>query len=257
MNKRVLILTGAMNDPSIPSNVTEKDCLDIAVSQAKNDGFVMYQDNKMVEVFDLTLPSKQRYCKKHGYDLLSLRSFGDGEIYGFKESDIGFLRAARSFEMLKVYDIVMWLDADAIITNDIPLDDFPIEEKTFCASYDWAWKESFSTGNCIIQRTQESHKFFEVFLQLGRQCSGRKMQDQEVLNYMDKHTPLKNTMKSLEHKFLNAVPSFITETPTWKADNNRTGIVSPWDEHCFLAHLTGCTNYDRIVLLNDKFSDFL
>ena len=35
------------------------------------------EDLSMTEVFDLTLPSKQRYAKKHGYDLLSLRSFGE------------------------------------------------------------------------------------------------------------------------------------------------------------------------------------
>lgn len=233
MNKRVLILTGTTNDPSNAN------------------------DNKMEEVFDLTLPSKQRYCKKHGYDLLALRSFRNGDVYGFKDTDIGFLKATRTFEMLQYYDLVAWIDADSIITNDISMNDFPIEEKSFCASYDWAWKESFSTGNFIIQRTSESNQLFDAFLQIGKQCSGRLMQEQEVLNYIQKNTPLKSTMKSLEHKFLNAVPSFITETPTWKADNNRTGIVSPWNEDCFLAHLTGCTNHDRINLLHNKFANYL
>jgi|688.fasta_scaffold430127_2 hypothetical protein len=233
MNKRVLVLTGTTNDPS-NSN-----------------------DNTMEEVFDLTLPSKQRYSKKYGYDLLALRSFGNGDVYGFKDTDIGFLKATRTFEMLRYYDIVMWIDADSIITNHMPITDFPIEDNSFCASYDWAWKESFSTGNFIIQRTNEFDQLFDIFLQIGKQCSGRLMQEQEVLNYMQKNTNLKNTMKSLEHRFLNAVPSFITETPTWKADNNRTGIVSPWSDDCFLAHLTGCTNHDRINLLRDKFANHL
>jgi hypothetical protein len=32
-------------------------------------------DQSMIDVLDLTLPSKQEYCKKHNYDLLALRSF--------------------------------------------------------------------------------------------------------------------------------------------------------------------------------------
>jgi hypothetical protein len=232
--KRVLLLTGTTSDLISPHN------------------------NKMEEVFDLTLASKQRYSKKYGYDLLEMRCFGNGEAYGFKDTDIGFLKALRAFQMLEHYDLVMWIDADAIITNDsYSIEHFPIEKNSFCASYDWAWKESFSTGNFIIQRTGESNQLFDTFLQIGKQCSGRMMQEQEVLNYIQKNTPLKSTMKSLEHKFLNAVPSFITETPTWKADINRTGIVSPWNEDCFLAHLTGCTNSDRINLLHNKFANHL
>ena len=79
MSKRVLVLTGTTDILRQPN---ETDCT-------------------MEEVFDLTLPSKQRYVKKHGYDLLSLRSFGKDKQNRFTEFDLGFLRVLRTFEMLE------------------------------------------------------------------------------------------------------------------------------------------------------------
>jgi hypothetical protein len=56
----------------------------------------------------------------------------------------------------------------------------------------------------------------------------------------------------LDHKYLNAVPSFLVETQTWKNDNNRTGIISPWTPDCFLAHFTGTDNKERIELIKNN-----
>ena len=245
MNKQVLILTGTTDE--------------FAFNTSK-DNKVFYHhlnDNTMEEVFELTLPSKQRYAKKYGYDLLTMRSFKNGNMYGFnKDFDMGFLRAVRTFEMLKYYDFVMWVDADAIITNHIPITDFPMKDKSFCASYDWEWRNSFSTGNFIVQRTKDSDQLFDLFLHMGKQNSGRLMQEQEVLNFIHKNTSYGSMIEVIEHKYLGAVPSFIIETPTWKS-HNRKGVISPWDEGCFLAHLTGCSNRDRIDLLNNKFAKYL
>ena len=223
------------------------------------DEFLVHENGrKMQEVFDLTLPSKQRYAKKYDYDLLVIRSFKNGNIYQFnKNLDLGFLRVTRAFEMLEYYDKVMWLDADAIITNDIPIVNFPIEEKTFCASYDWAWRQSFSTGNFIIQKTTDYKLLFNIFLEIGSKCTGRILQEQEVLNFIHKNININNAIKVLEHKFLNAVPACVAETTTWKSDKNRTQIISPWNEECFLAHLTGCSNQERIDMLTTKFKEFL
>jgi hypothetical protein len=59
-NKRVLLLTGTTDE-----------------GKGVWNHFTSKEDNDMQEVFDLTLPSKHRYVKKHGYDLLSLQSFGE------------------------------------------------------------------------------------------------------------------------------------------------------------------------------------
>jgi hypothetical protein len=69
-NKRVLLLTGTSD---VLKDTHYKD------------------DNSMEEVFDLTLPSKQKYVKKHGYDILSMRSFGYDNRNIFNESEYGFI----------------------------------------------------------------------------------------------------------------------------------------------------------------------
>jgi hypothetical protein len=237
MNKRVLVLTGTTEDIVLHKNLN---------------------DNKMQEVFELTLPSKQRYAMKYGYDLLTMRSFGNDDRNNFKDVQLGCLRLYRTFQMLEHYDVVMWLDADAIVTNDTySIEDFLVKDKTFYASYDWVWRESFSTGNLIIQRTEHTNELFQMFLQIGKQVADHVMSEQLAMNWIYKNTPLKSTFEIMEHKFLNGVPEFLVETPTWKADNNRTGIVSPWNKDCFLAHLTGCSNRDRVDILKTKMEEFV
>jgi hypothetical protein len=57
-------------------------------------------DNTMEEVFDITLPSKIKYAKKHGYDFLAMQSFGSDKSGNYKDTDIGFLRALRTVRIL-------------------------------------------------------------------------------------------------------------------------------------------------------------
>jgi len=240
MSKKVLIITGTTDkgkgQPFWPS----------------------VEDVSMGEVFDLTFPSKQRYAMKYGYDILTVRSFGNDGKNNFKDTQLGCLRLYRTFQMLKHYNVVMWLDADAIVTdNKYSIEDFLVEDKAFYASYDWGWRESFSTGNFIIKRTQQTNELYQMFLKIGKELADHMMSEQATMNWIYKNTPLTNAFKILEHKFLNGVPEFLVETPTWKADNNRTGIISPWNKDCFLSHLTGCSNQDRVKLLTEKFKEFL
>jgi len=230
MNKRVLILTGSSE---IVRNPLETD-------------------KTMNEVFELTLPSKQRYAKKHGYDLMTLRTFGTDKKYGFKDTDIGFLRAVRTFEMLEYYDIVMWVDADSIITDDnYSIEKFELDEhNTFYASYDWIGKWTFSTGNFIIQRTQYTDAFLNVFYN----CAKKFPTEQDALNAIHRGSLPNSVIKVLEHNFLNSVPAPIMDTTCW---TGRRAIYAPWNEHSFLAHLTGVSNNNRVKILNDHFSKYL
>lgn len=209
-------------------------------------------DNRIEEVLDATLPSKQRYAKKYGYDLFTLRSFGIDKKYGFKDTEIGFLRAVRTFEMLEYYDTVMWLDADSIITNDnYTIEDFQLNENfVFCASYDWIGRLTFSTGNFIIQNTKQTNEFLNIFYSVAKQFPT----EQDALNAIHRGINFNNTIKVLEHNFLNSVPSAIMNTPCW---TGRNPIFAPWNENSFLAHLTGVSNHNRIKILNKHLNKYL
>ena len=233
MKNRVLIMTGASSINRPPEET----------------------DNTIEEVLDATLPSKQRYAKKYGYDLLSIRSFGSDKNNKFKDTEIGFMRALRAFEMLEYYDTVMWLDADAIITNDnYAIEDFQLNENfVFYASYDWVGKYTFSTGNFIIRKTDKTQNLFNRFLDVSLYSLNDIMQEQGTLNQIYRESnESREFFNILPHKFLGGVPNVVHDTATWRNDH-RGALADPWTPDCFLAHLTGMTPEERVdILANNK-----
>jgi hypothetical protein len=224
-NKRVLILTGTteiLRDELDPS----------------------HNDATFGDVFDATLPSKIQYARKHGYDILAMRSFGENRITEFGKN-IGNLKVYHSFEMLKLYDVVMWIDADSVITNqNLTIEHFMIDkDHTFYASYDWMWKNSFSAGNFIVQNTENLNELMRVFFEFVPLTTT----DQQALNKIHRSTPIGKTIKVLDHRFLGAVPKDIEKCSVWKG---RPSVMSPWKVGDFLAHMTGVTNKDRLSLID-------
>lgn len=230
MDKRVLVITGTT---------------DILRSESETDA-------TMEEVFDLTLPSKQRYVKKHGYDLMALRSFGADTRNIFSNTHIGHLRFIRSIEMINFYDAVMWIDADSLITNlNYKLEDFMDETTTFVASYDWMHTRTFSTGNFIIQKNN-INKLYTTFYDVGQKFNT----EQETLNHIYFMLRNQNThlMKVLDHKYLGSTPTKQQYAAGWE---DRAEPIGPWSEDSFLVHLTGATNTNRIRLLKTLYKDLL
>lgn len=235
MNSRVLIIT----------DYTDEFRTEVSAS-----------DNTMADLVEYTLPSKQRYAKKHGYDLLSIRSLGSDFHGVFNKNEIGFQRALRCFEMLISYDIVMWLDADSIITNhDYKIEDFVADYKhTFYASYDWHGYSNFSCGNFIIRKTPSIQQFINKFYSIGSSLSGAGREEQNTLNLMHIHTEFKDEFKVLEHRFLSSIPTEEMYGNRWIAPRP---IVGRWNEQSFILHLTGASNRGRIEILNNHFERYL
>jgi hypothetical protein len=230
-------------------------------------------DNNLHKLLDLTIPSKLKYTRKHGYDFMILNSFRKYPKFNIDNDNIGlsFSRTIYMFQMLEHYDIIMWLDADSIITNDnYPIECFLTDTHSMYFSYDWpvaadgsGYHSGFSGGNFIIKSTENTKEILDMFIDASKVFLKDSGADQACFNALYNQTHLRSYIKILEHKYLGAVPDFIKETDVWKKDNNRVGpnstfkIVSPWNENCFIAHLTGCSIKDRIDLLNNKFQKYL
>lgn len=215
-------------------------------------------DNTMEEVFDLTLPSKQRYTKKHGYDIMSMRSFGSDKHNRFKDTDLGFIRVLRAFEMLEYYDYVMWIDADSIITNEnFTINDFQTDNQTcFYASWDWTGKTTFSTGNFIVHKGPNFNNLFDAFLKVSKYVIDTNQWgwEQTTMNLIYNRTDLKNDIKILDHHFLGAIPNRELFRGIW---NGRPEPRYPWSSDCFLSHITGIPNKNRIDVLKNSFGEYL
>jgi len=210
-------------------------------------------DNKMEEVFELTLPSKEKYARKHGYDILTIRSF-PGIDNVFCQKQIGFLRALKVFEMLNYYDNVMWLDADAIITNNIFDINYFTEkkDKILYVSYDWNNFSTINSGNFVIKNHIKIQQFCSIFLSIAKNIIENKIWggEQTTFNIMNTKTEMSNFINVLDHSYLNSVPTCLG----W--EENRK-IVNPWTPECFLAHLTGDFNKKRIDVLKNNFKKYL
>lgn len=211
-------------------------------------------DSSMKELLALSNISKQQYASMHGYDFLSVHTFFEDKECGFNDYHIGFLRATKAFKMLRFYDNVMWLDADAVVTNfNYKIQDFIKQDESFIASYDWMHYSSFSTGNFIVRKTKDTERLFGTFLNFSKNWINNVMSEQGTLNQIyASFTEFKHMFNILPHKFLNSVPSFMIETKTWKDDNNRSGIVEPWNEESFLAHFTGASTSERIEIIQSN-----
>jgi hypothetical protein len=238
-NRRTLVLTGATDVGRIPSTT----------------------DNTYCEVLELTLPSKQRYALKHGYDFMVLRSFGSDKRNKLQRTDynVGFLRVLRALEMLEYYDSVMWIEGDSLITNDnYTIEDFSIDDEyTLYASWDWmhknqytngSYSHAFSMGNFILHNSKHIGVFTNMFFNAA---SKHFSEEQFTLNALYAQTPIQNTIKILDHRFLGGVPKQIEDI--WE---NRK-LIDPWTEDFFLAHFTGISNKNRIDMMKNYFGKYL
>jgi hypothetical protein len=229
MKKRTLIVTGAC-ETNPPVN-----------------------DDSIMSVLDISMKSKQSYAKKHNYDLICMRSFGSDSAGRYKDTDIGFLRVLRVFDFLNHYDRVMWIDADAIITNDsYKIEDFELtDQHIFYASHDWMAYNVYSTGNFIIQKTEKFEAFKNIFFDVSTHFKFKNEQDTMIALY--RGNTVKSVMKMLHYKFLNSVP----ESNLWNWPKDRPPIITPWAKDSFLVHFTGVTNKDRLECIQKHFKDYI
>lgn len=229
--ERVLILTGAQIPPR--------------------------NDKKIKDVLRLTIPSKLRYANKWDYDFLLINSFKIYSQYNMTEKHLGFTRFIFALELLNHYDIVMWLDGDSIVTNEkYNIHDFLTDQHVFFFSYDWHIdpnkSSAFSAGNFILKSSSKNDFLTENFLKIAQSYMDHNLQEQITLNHMFSLPEFNSYFKILPHRFLNAVPFYVSEV--WR---DYPPIINPWDENCFLAHFTGIPDTDRIRIIKENFEKYI
>ena len=221
----------------------------------KKIAVVTGSDSTLLPILELSLDSKIKYANKHQYELIVVKewdnisvNFADLRAKYDLRSIIGYLRAAYVFELLKTYNIVMWIDADAFITNsEYSLTDITDDEHCFYASYDWMHIGSFSTGNFIVKRHDIVHELYSKFIHLSK-IYNTSSNEQLLLNHIyESDLRLNRHMKVMPHKYLNSVPKCVEETRTW---HDRSRVHTPWTEDSFILHLTSLPHEERVAILN-------
>jgi hypothetical protein len=205
-------------------------------------------------VANTTFSSKLNYANKHGYDFLSLNGFGTDKSGKYNPTEIGYLRILRVFNNIENYDYIMWIDADALITNpNMTIEDFQIDHSIFYCSYDWSGYYSLNTGNFILKNTPQTKLFIDAFYKISKNYN--MPEEQATINAMYSIPNLKPAIKVLEHKFLNAVPSVdIVKKDIW---GNKPSPPCPWKPGDFLVHATGLPNSVRVRIFNECFKNYI
>jgi hypothetical protein len=245
-----------------------KDKKVLIVTGVEDLNYIEY-NNSYHELLDITLKSKIKYAQKHNYDLLTLRSFKKDtkNLLDREDNHFGFLRVLNVFEMMDLYDVVMWIDGDALITNDsMSIYDLGVnDEHFFYASWDWMnnlkpyssglYKHYFSMGNFIINKTKNLKDFIKCFYENAKFFD----EEQCLMNNIYSKTDFKKFMNILDHKFLNGVPQENFEYQEWNDIINRTNfnLPNPWKHSYFLAHVCGIKNENRISLIKKYYKDYI
>lgn len=236
MNKRVLILTGASD----------------------NIG-----DSGFRELLDTTLPSKQRYAKAHNYDLMCLRSFPEDTNSGFTEKqDVGVIRLNTAMKCLMTldYDVVFWVDADAIITNEsVRVEELISDDAVFYASLEHqSWAEpinAMNTGNFIVVKNHNTKDFYSRFIEFYTQNKEKLKNEQNAINILYRSGVLSNHIKVLG-RTLNGVPISLT-VRRGVLYQDRDINICPWNENNLIMHLPGLPNTDKIQIMKREFGKYL
>lgn len=205
-------------------------------------------------VADTTIKSKLDYANQNRYDFLYLNDFGVDIKNRYNSTQIGYLRILKVFDTIENYDYVVWIDADALITNkNLRIEDFPIDDCVFCCSYDWNGYYSLNTGNFILKNTERTKIFIDQFYNVSKNYN--MPEEQATINKLFSLPETKNNIKVLDHGFLNAVPSVdIVNKKIW---GNKPVPPNPWKFGNFLVHATGLPNSERIRIFKEHFKDYL
>lgn len=204
-------------------------------------------DANMAEIHAITVEGKRRWAAAAGYDFHELRQWNS-------DSPIVWQKMAWVQRGLRDYDTVIWLDADALLTNlDARLEDFmPDAQAAMFISADWgdcAERDRpfhFNTGNFVTRRIPEvTEVLFAEMWELGRaKWWDRWGYEQSTLQEIKRtRSILGELIHVLPGRALNAVPRAAQPG----ANNN-----NPWAPGDFLAHLTGISNVRRLELLRNQ-----
>lgn len=214
-------------------------------------------DNNMQLVGDATLESKQEYAKKHGFDFKHYNSNSDF----IPEEHPSFTKLKFILNHVDSYDFIVWLDADAIITNPSIniVDDVlsksansytDVDDPFLFVSLDWSSSDHYSNtlnkwsaGNMVLKCTEDLKLFFNEAYGL-KAYARTPLWDQSAMKKVLSSNPIyQNKIVVLDKHVLNAVPVM------FQADHTNE---STWCHDHFLAHLTGApSNTLRLAWLSD------
>ena len=189
----------------------------------------------MRSVVEITAANKKEYAHRHGYEFANILIEPKSNEYP------AWAKVVLLLELIPTVDRLLWIDADAFITNpEISLEQIPYAPG-FTASRDWgvnAPLHDFSTAALVL--TPHALPIFQSAIKKTH-WANRPLWDQNALR--EAAVNFRSIVKVLPRRTLNAVPQELLPL-----------AVEPWQEGDFICHLTNTSNPERRVFLDRYFS---
>jgi Protein of unknown function, DUF273 len=191
------------------------------------------------EIAKLTQPSKEEYCKIHGYDFINY------EIQEYWR-EIGWYKINVIKEKLKDYDYIMYIEADCLITNyNIKIEDVALESD-FTVSRNVISKgwEGINCGNLIIKNSQWSVDFINKLDNKKEFYHDSWAEQRALINELENIDILEKG-KHINFTSMRQMGGFYHQ---WYEKDR-------WKHGDWIIHLAGCSNefrYNMFNFLKDK-----
>jgi hypothetical protein len=193
-------------------------------------------DRNMDCIGRLTAKNHQAYALRHGYDFERFTDY-DGLPYAPSWHKLHLLR-----DRLKEYDRILWIDADAVITNPlIPVEILNDGLPGLTVSHDWSGKKGdippnrhFSMGNFVITKCDRSEQLVNRALELEAKFGNdpASLWEQACMQWLYDHDnhQWRSVFNIMPRRRLNSVPGDLPGLFDKPAE--------PWEAGDFLAHFT-------------------
>lgn len=191
-----------------------------------------------------TVPRMSEYAFKHGMEFMRYN-----EPLDDLPDAIYWLKFVAARILLKVYERIIWLDVDQLITNmEFSLEDHFINFKHgFHAPMDWG-EDAVADSDCsacgLVMHPDISPLVDEI-LSMRPESAGKPFPEQNpmraVMKRYQQSTPLGRPVYPWPRKPLNAVPDAVCPGK----------VVNPWKPGDFAAHLTMLSIDERVKLAKE------
>jgi hypothetical protein len=189
-------------------------------------------DDAMAVIGDVTTPSKRAYAERQGYDFHCERDYDPA-------SHPSWQKIRLFYDLLPLYDAILWLDADTLVTNpEIRVEDLIGDHAGLTLSRDWSgcteedYPKHFSMGNFVMTDSPESYRLLDLMGSRTR-WANQPLWEQQAMQEVYLYAPeIRPYVQILDRRAMNSVP--------WK------GAESTWQPGDFVCHFTGIPNAQRL-----------
>jgi hypothetical protein len=196
-----------------------------------------------MDLANLTDPSKQEYCDRHGYKFFK---GNDSDFTVITKPYTGVMNFNKMSFVLKVFEEnpeIKWLlfcETDAMITNQtIRIEDKIDDDYHFIISVD---RLNLNAGNWLIRNSPEARAYFERIYSMREEYKDKEWVEQQAL--IDTVEEFQDIIKIVPQKYLNCYEPWMYDYADVRYD--LFGNPGWWEPGDWIVHWPGIRELPRI-----------